>query len=97
MKKAYSKKGGKCKVTFRLPKEVGAQKASLVGEFNQWDPQATPMKRAKSGDFSATLDLPAGHEYHFRYLLDGTRWENDAQADRYAPNAFGTENSVVST
>ncbi len=97
MKKAYLKKNGVCKVTFRVPKEVGAQTASLVGEFNQWDPKATPMVRARNGEFSATLNLEAGREYHFRYLLDGTRWENDTQADRYAPNAFGTQKSVVST
>ncbi len=97
MKKAYLKKKGTCQVTFRLPKDVGAETASLVGEFNQWDPQATPMKRAKNGDFSTTLNLPVGHDYRFRYLLDGTRWENDQEADRYVPNEFGTENSVVST
>jgi hypothetical protein len=30
-------------------------------------------------------------------LLDGERWENDWAADGYAPNNFGTEDSVVKT
>lgn len=54
------------------------------------------MKRTERGDFSVTLNLDAGKEYRFRYLLDGTRWENDAQADRSVPNEFGSEDSVVS-
>ena len=30
-----------------------------------------------------------------RYLLDGTRWQNDETADGYAPNSFGSEDSVL--
>jgi hypothetical protein len=29
--------------------------------------------------------------------VDGERWENDWAADAYAPNAFGTEDSVART
>ena len=54
------------------------------------------MKRLKNGGFVATLDLDPGHEYEYRYLLDGKVWENDWQADKYVPTQFGdTENSVV--
>jgi hypothetical protein len=27
--------------------------------------------------------------------LDGERWENDREADGYAPNDFGTDDSIV--
>ncbi len=98
MKKAYLKsKKGVCKVTFELPQEKGGETAHLVGAFNNWDQKATPMKRAKTGGFSVTLSLDAGKEYRFRYLLDGTRWENDPKADRQVPNEFGSEDSVIST
>ncbi len=95
LKKAYSKTGRVCRVTFRLPAEVKAQKAMLVGDFNGWDTQATPMRVLKNGDFSVTLSLEAGQAYRFRYLLDGERWENDWAADAYAPNEFGGDDSVV--
>ncbi len=98
MTKGYLKnKKGVCKVTFELPKEVNAQSASVVGEFNDWDGRATPMKRKRDGSFSAAVNLEAGKEYRFRYLLDNARWENDWQADAYVPNGFGTEDSVVRT
>jgi len=41
--------------------------------------------------------LSAGREYQFRYLVDGQDWYNDWQADKYVPNNFGGDNSVVVT
>lgn len=71
MTKGYLKtKKGVCKVTFELPKEIDAQTASVVGDFNDWDVKATPMKRKRDGAFSATVNLEAGKEYRFRYWLD---------------------------
>lgn len=98
MTKGYLKgKKGVCKVTFELPGEVGAQTAYIVGDFNNWDERATPMKRKRDGSFTAAVNLGAGKEYRFRYFLDDARWENDWYADAYIANAFGTEDSVVRT
>ena len=93
--KSYSKTGTKCRVTFKLAAEVGAETAVLCGEFNEWDEAANPMKKLKDGSFSAQLSLDAGNSYRFRYLLDGERWENDWEADAYLPNGQGTEDSIV--
>jgi len=95
--KAYPKsKKNTCKVTFELPSSVHAQTIALVGEFNAWQRDATPMKRKRDGSFATSLNLATQHEYRFRYLLDGERWENDVNADRFVPNGFGSEDSVVS-
>ncbi len=87
-----------CKVTFRLPQEEAktANTVHIVGDFNNWDTRATPMKRFKNGTFSATLDLEPGKEYQFRYLFDGENWENEWNADKYVPTPFGdSDNSVL--
>ncbi len=87
-----------CKVTFKLSKKEinSAKKINIVGEFNQWDLHATPMKRLKDGTFTATVDLEQGKEHPFRYLLDGTDWQNDPTADKYVPTPFGdSENCVI--
>ncbi len=96
-KKQYLKSRPVAKVTFRLPHEAApeAHSVSLVGDFNSWHIDATPMKRLRDGSFTAVVELESGHEYRFRYLIEGSRWENDWRADRYAPNAFGSEDSVV--
>jgi 1,4-alpha-glucan branching enzyme len=100
MKKRFLKSKPVCKVTFELPSEAanGAAKVALVGDFNDWDPVATPLKRHKDGSYRLILDLPRDREYQFRYLIDGERWENDWEADNYLPNSTGnSENSVVVT
>jgi 1,4-alpha-glucan branching enzyme len=95
LKKNYSKTGRSCRVTFDLPAEVNAARASVCGDFNEWSNTANDMKRRKDGRFSTTISLSAGQTYRFKYLLDDHRWENDYAADGYAPNDFGTEDSMV--
>ena len=53
------------------------------------------MKKLKNGDFKATIKLHRDKEYKFRYFIDGTRWENDWCADKYVPNTFGSDDSLV--
>ena len=98
IKKEKAKGKDVCKVTFQLPKDVStsAKKVALVGDFNQWDAHATLMKKKKDGTFSVTLNLEPGREYQFRYLINDSQWENDANADRYSPSPVGNaENSVI--
>lgn len=99
IKKRYLKSRASCKVTFRLPKDAveNAHRISIVGDFNDWDNNTTPMKKLCNGDFSVTLDLERDREFRFRYLIDNTQWENDWQADKYMSNPFGDEDSVVIT
>ena len=97
-KKQYLKSKPICKVTFKLSKEEAqcADKVFLVGDFNDWQKQALPMKRLKNGGYSASLDLPTDKEYQFRYLLDNEKWENDWAADAYVPSPMSFEdNSVI--
>ncbi len=98
IKKKFSADKKTCSVTFTVESEatLGAQTINLAGDFNSWSSKETPLKQAKDGSFSVTLDLEAGKEYQFRYLLDGSRWENDWKADKYIPAPFSaTDNSVV--
>ena len=97
IKKQYLKSGSVCKVTFRLPKEAApdAESITIVGEFNDWNPTKTLMQKTDTGDFTLVLELPSKREYRFRYLINGTRWENDWHADNYLPNPFGGDDSVV--
>lgn len=99
LKKRYLKTRPVGKITFRLPKEAAqaAERVALVGDFNDWDPAATPMKRLRDGAFTVTLDLETGREYAFRYLIGDMTWTNDGEADRYVPSGFpDAENSIVS-
>ena len=96
-KKKYLKTSPVCKVTFSLPKKAvaSAHNVYLVGDFNGWSKTSTPMKRLKNGTFTTTLVLQRNRQYQFRYLINGQRWENDWNADKYVPNIYGSENSVA--
>lgn len=86
-----------CKVTFKADKALIGEAATVavVGEFNDWNAADANMKAAKTGDFSLTLDLEAGRTYSFRYLVDGTNWVNDPEADTFAPSEYGSENAIL--
>jgi len=98
-KKQFLKSKPVCKVSFRLDASdaAGAKSVQLLGDFNNWDKSVEPMTALKSNDFTATLELETGKEYQFRYLIDGSEWKNDTQADYLVANSFGEENSVIST
>ena len=97
LKKQQLKSKPICKVTFYTPASIEAKSVHLVGDFNQWEETATAMKKLKDGRFSVTLELDANKEYQFRYLINGNEWHNDWEADRYVPNPFSGDNSVVTT
>lgn len=98
-KKQFLKSKPVCKVSFRLDAidTSGAKKVQLLGDFNNWDESAEPMTALKTNDFTATLELEAGKEYQFRYLIDGSVWKNDSKSDYFVANNLGEENGVIST
>ncbi len=95
LKKRYLKSKPVCKVTFYTAPELDAGNVALVGDFNEWDERATPMKPLKDGRFKATVELPVDQRFQFRYLVDRQVWLNDWAADRYIPNPFSGDNSIV--
>ncbi|MEI6683834.1 MAG: isoamylase early set domain-containing protein [Bacteroidota bacterium] len=86
-----------CKVKFSLSGDQykSASSVLLMGDFNNWQMGETPLKKAKTGVWSVTLELETGTEYQFRYLIDGTIWENEPEADKYVSSGLGSENSVL--
>lgn len=100
LKKSFSKDKTKCTVTFIVTAEAahGAETINLAGDFNSWSATDISLKKGKDGSFSTKLELDVDREYQFRYLLDGYKWENDWNADKYIPAPYSNaDNSVVST
>lgn len=101
LKKTVHKTKETCKVTFELEKAVEKQlgkritRVALVGDFNNWDNNATLMKKVKGGSWRVHINLKKGQEYQFRYLINNKIWENDWQADKYVANNVDGDNSVV--
>ncbi len=96
--KNYQPSKGTCKVTFSfaLNAAEGVKTIQVLGDFNNWDNKVAPKMKKGKEDFSTSVELNAGQSYEFKYLLDGTRWENDFSADSYVTTPFsGVSNSVL--
>jgi 1,4-alpha-glucan branching enzyme len=79
-------------VTFTL-RAPGARRVALVGDFNRWDPAATPLA-GRAGAWSVEVPLaPGRHAYAF--VVDGGRWTLDPAAPSERDPDFGRARSVV--
>lgn len=77
--------------------DSGARSVSLVGEFNQWQKDATAMHAgSRPGVWTAEVPLEDGrHEYAFVVRdANGERWVADPVAETRF-DEFGTESSVI--
>lgn len=72
----------------------GAKRVSIVGDFNGWDPAATPLVAGQDGTtWLVEMPLSAGrHVYAF--MVDGDIVA-DPSAPRVVDHDFGVQNSVV--
>lgn len=97
-KKYLKSKPDVCRVGFKFDGDgaLNAHRVCLAGDFNNWDIEATPMAKNKHG-FECSMDLSAGRQYQFRYVIDGQTWCNDPQADSFEYCGMGDSmNSVIS-
>jgi len=94
IKKQYLKTKPVCKVTFSVPAKE-ANEVVVVGSFNEWNTEATLLKKQKNGTFKTTVDLEKDNSYEFRYVIDG-QYVNEEQADAYAWSDYAAaENCVI--
>ncbi len=72
-----------------------ASDVSLVGSFNDWNPQSTPLRRTVTGGaWMVEVPLaPGRHQYAF--IVDGERWMPDPSGAPAVEDDFGLPNSVV--
>jgi 1,4-alpha-glucan branching enzyme len=89
-------KGG-VKLTFTLSLDDTPNPVSVLGDFNDWDPLAHPLKKRSNGTRSVSVVVPAGGAYSFKYLSESGTWFNDMDADSHTTNEYGQVNSVVTT
>lgn len=66
----------------------------LVGDFNDWDPRATPLRPGSDSLWSVVVPLRPGR-YRYTFVVDGTQWRRDPSAPRALEDDFGTPTSVI--
>jgi chromosome partitioning protein len=71
-----------------------AETVAIAGDFNNWQPATTPMKRVgETGVWQAKMKLPHG-TYRYRLVVDG-QWQQDPYNERSELNPYGEYNSIL--
>ena len=73
---------------------ANAHQVMIAGDFNDWNPHATPMVRdASLGVWQTTITVPPGR-YKYRLVVDG-KWTSDPYNNHTESNPYGERDSVV--
>ena len=70
-----------------------AKSVAVVGDFNDWNPSATPLESARGMWTSEEVVTAGRHDYAF--VIDGTRWIADPSAPRAPADELGGGYSVL--
>jgi len=72
----------------------GAESVAVVGDFSEWEPTFTLEDPDGDGVWTGRVPVQPGvHSYMF--LIDGSDWQTDPNADRYQDDGFGNQNAVL--
>jgi len=75
-------KSNDVKITFAIPADDPQGQVSVVGDFNDWTPGKHVLAKRANGTRSASVTLPQGGRFRFRYLGENGHWFDDTEADR---------------
>ncbi|HDQ14847.1 MAG TPA: hypothetical protein ENN41_08545 [Sediminispirochaeta sp.] len=74
-----------------------AERVSVVGDWNGWDPQAQRM-HDENGDgvWELKIELDRSGEYQYQFIIDGQKWVPDPNSPLQVDDGFGGVNSILS-
>jgi serine protease AprX len=72
-----------------------AEVVSLAGDFNGWNPARTAFIKLSTGVWRAEVEAPTPGRYHYKFVINQTRWVDDPGNAMKAPDSYGGLNSVV--
>ncbi len=90
--RAEQRPGGSQIQHFQVKAPPGSE-VFLVGSFNGWNVTANRMRQNGQELYVADVELPPGH-HEYKFLVDG-QWLMDHERTAWAPNPFGSLNSVL--
>jgi 1,4-alpha-glucan branching enzyme len=70
-----------------------ANVVQIAGDFNNWQPEKTPMRKTGEDTWQARVPLAKG-TYRYRLVVDG-KWQHDPHNGSTEVNPYGELNSVI--
>ena len=71
-----------------------ARTVSVIGTFNGWSPDRSPMRAVSVGTWEIVLTLPPG-KHSYRFLVDNREQILDPSNESVESDGFGGQNSVI--
>jgi hypothetical protein len=78
---------------YYVPTNPQVRQVSVAGTFNDWDPDATPLK-PENGVWVTILVLRSG-TYEYMFVENNERWVTDPLAVKTRDDGFGGTNAVL--
>jgi len=72
----------------------GARSVAVAGDFNRWAPAVELSDLDGDGLWTGRVAVEPG-VYQYMFVIDGSEWRTDPNAERYADDGFGDRNAVV--
>ena len=69
-------------------------KLAVVGSFNSWNPNTSPMSKTDDGKWETTVILSPG-KYSYKFLIDNKIRISDPACELKEPDGFGGINSII--
>lgn len=82
------------RVEFTYVPQKTVKEVYLAGSFNAWNQKANKLEKNEDGSYSTTLLLKPD-EYSYKFVVNGTDWVTDPNADKYEDDGFGGKNSII--
>lgn len=71
-----------------------ATRVHVVGDFNRWQKDGTPLTRSGDGRWTVEIELKPGR-YNYLFYVDDRQWAIDPAAALVEDDDFGKKNSVL--
>lgn len=72
-----------------------AQHVSVIGDFNEWQPDALEMRERRPGVWYAELPHPGRGVYRYKFLVDRRRWLDDPENSLKSRDGYGGLSSIL--
>ena len=63
-----------------------AKKVALAGDFNNWDPDTDPLKKAGGGTWELKKEFVLPGKYLYKFVIDGSSWQHDPENTEKEPS-----------
>lgn len=71
-----------------------AHRVTVAGTFNKWKTDADLLRKGKNGYWTISIPLEPG-DYSYMFVVDGSAWVTDPNAESYRDDGFGYKNAVL--